>query len=84
MEASKIDEKYVCHLYSRIAPPFRCQSWWQFNKSKYYLLLGYWYCEQRSDWRMEFLELGKSKSIIRPESKFQQQIDDGLMVEYLI
>lgn len=82
MEASKIDNKHLCYLWTPIPPPFKRLTWWKFNDSKYYLLLGYWYCEERSEWRIEFLELGEIKSIIRPESKFQQQIDDGLMIEY--
>ena len=83
MQANKVSEKEICHLFSRIVPPFKRLSWWKFNDAKYFLLLGYWYCEQRSEWRMEFLELGEKQSIIRPESKFQNQIDEGLMVEYL-
>jgi hypothetical protein len=75
MEANEV----VC----QIAPPYKRLSWWKFNDSKHFLLLGYWYSNQRNEWRMEFLELGIVKSIIRSESKFQQQIDDGLMVEYI-
>jgi len=82
MEANKIDIKHQCLLYSIIPPPFKPLSWWQFNNSKYFLLLGHWYCEQRREWRMEFLELGEKRSIIRPEAKFQHQIDDGLMIEF--
>ena len=60
MQANKVSEKEICHLFSRIVPPFKRLSWWKFNDAKYFLLLGYWYCEQRSEWRMEFLELGEN------------------------
>jgi hypothetical protein len=69
-------------LICPIPPPYNRLTWWKFNDTKFYLLLGYWYCESRAEWRLEFLELGKKDTIIRSEAKFKQQIDDGLMVEY--
>ena len=70
--------KNIC----QIPPKFKRLSWWK-NRTdtRYFILLGYWYCDDTGAWRIEQLEYGKTKSIIHAESDFQKIVDDRLMIE---
>jgi len=70
----------VCQLPPK---PNRLTWWTNQPRNRFFILLGYWYSEEKSEWRFELREVGKTKSVIHPEAYFNEIVEKGLLIEVL-